>query len=149
MITRARVEVNLADCTTEARWEAKELRALLIKKDMESKDLMIGDWILDGYESAQITSLTCDGIVETTFREFSNIELIAPIPLTSEILKKNGFVYSDIPFEQSWQQFGLSIWGTMGNYHITCGMNISMDVSNVHELQHALRLCGIEKEIMI
>lgn len=32
MTTRARVEVNLADCTTEARWEAKELRALLIKE---------------------------------------------------------------------------------------------------------------------
>lgn len=33
---------------------------------MDCKDLMIGDWIEDGYKKSQVTSITCDGIVETT-----------------------------------------------------------------------------------
>lgn len=125
---------------------------------MKVSDLMIGDWVkvvdddtneiiigkikyIDG-EHSNVNVIIFDDSVSYPF----SIDCIQPIPLTPEILKKNGFVYSDIPFEQSWQQFGLSIWGTMGNYHISCGMNISMDVSNVHELQHAMKLCNIDKE---
>lgn len=125
---------------------------------MKVSDLMIGDWVaakgIDKpfrvlyitysamKEQLCIFGKTSDGIRVGPFLS----KEIQPISLTPEILKKNGFVYSDIPFEQSWQQFGLSIWGTMGNYHISCGMNISMDVSNVHELQHAMKLCNIDKE---
>lgn len=28
---------------------------------MEAKELMIGDWVLDGTKIAQVTSITCDG----------------------------------------------------------------------------------------
>ena len=57
---------------------------------MKVSDLMIGDWIGDGYKKAQVTSITCDGIVETT-SGISNIEVVDPIPLTEEILVKNDF----------------------------------------------------------
>ena len=58
---------------------------------MKANELMIEDWVLDGKNIAQIVMVTCDGIIETTFNESSNIELIEPIQLTPEILVKNGF----------------------------------------------------------
>lgn len=126
---------------------------------MEARDLMIGGCVLtldsthkekvfaqvDAIEEGKHSIL----VKKECSNWFVNIDWIEPIHLTSEILEKNGFVYSDIPFEQSWQQFGLSIYGTTGNYHINCGVNVSMNISNVHKLQHALRLCGITHEIII
>ena len=121
---------------------------------MNAKELQIGDWVrLVGNElhSYQIEEIRKEHDIYRYFlkdtKVFATEDEIEPIPLTPEILEKNGFVYSDIPFWQSWQQFGLSIYGTTENYHINCGMNVSMNVSNVHQLQHALKLCGIEKKI--
>ena len=59
---------------------------------MTTQDIMIGDWVKDGNVYAQVTAITCDGIIETTHNPHSNIELIEPIPLTAEILKENEFV---------------------------------------------------------
>lgn len=80
------------------------------------------------------------------------IGLLQPIPLTPEILEKNGFNLSRDKsgigildtywlgegigfrlhsFETDYYQFGLA------------------KIRYVHELQHTLRLCGIEKEIEI
>ena len=77
-----------------------------------------------------------------------------PIHLTQEILEKNGFVYADLPFEYFYEGYGLRIYGGNfadghSNWYIICGINVSMSVTHVHELQHALRLCKIEKEIVV
>lgn len=139
---------------------------------MKAQELMLGDWVADGDENARVTSLTCDGIIETT-RRISNIEIIDPIPLTPEILEKNGFKQTDkgsscIIGEYAWG----GIWerksttvtitfykglrsgvALLTRIETTCshegGINMvhSCDIENVHELQHAFRLCGIEKEI--
>lgn len=111
---------------------------------MKVEELSIGDWVIDGENIAQITSITCDGIIETTFNEYSNIEAIEPIPLTPEILEKNGFVYNNLPFVQAWEQNGLSIYG---DGLINCGQNVSLKCQYVHQLQHILRDCDIDKEI--
>ena len=58
-------------------------------------ELTIGDWVFDGTTKAQIIGITCDGEIETTFNEHSNIELIEPISITPEILEKNGFAIED------------------------------------------------------
>lgn len=141
-------------------------------KEMKTNDLMIGDLVrvakdvcikkgtivkvrsIDGDNSFPEKGLkgcaTCEPIDDRTLSGGVWVEYLEPIPLTPEILEKNGFLYDDIiPFEQRWQQFGLSIYGTPGNYHINCGINVSMDVSNVHQLQHALKFCGIDKEIKL
>lgn len=76
-------------------------------------------------------------------------DYLDPIPLTPEILEKNGFVYNDLPFVQSWEQFGLSLHLGGNGYRINCGQNVAMVIDSVHQLQHALRLCGIEKEIIV
>lgn len=123
---------------------------------MKANELMIGDWVLDGNIYAQVTSITCDGNIETTHNEHSNIELVKPIPLTPEILEKNGFVleegeegmygvvvapyYSrdDVPFEVFCDGEPFAIW-----------FKDPINIKYVHQLQHALRLCGIEKEIVL
>lgn len=119
---------------------------------MKANELMQGDWVKTKYGNfARVAECYQDGSIFTQAGEYKeelfDVGEFEEVPLTTEILEKNGFVNSDLPFEQSWQQYGLSIYGTTGSYHINCGINVSMDVSNIHQLQHALRLCGIEKEI--
>lgn len=131
---------------------------------MKAKDLMIGDWLLDGHVCAQVTSITCDGIIETTNNALSNIELVEPISLTSEILEKNGFTKSTPPPGIHAKCYNLD--NKEEKYHLTIAnynkykrllLNVDSEDSEcfnikcdyVHELQHALRLCGIEKEIIL
>lgn len=77
------------------------------------------------------------------------LDYLEPIPLTPEILEENGFVYNESPFVQSWEQFGLSLHLGGDGYRINCGQNVAMVIDSVHQLQHALRLCGINKEIVL
>ena len=120
---------------------------------LRSIDLMIGDWVVYRGD-AEYTNpvriegmdiLTCELITED--REDVGFDGIEPIPLTAEILEKNGFVYNAIPFVDGWEQFGLTLYRGGNGYRIDCGINVSLIIDYVHELQHALRLCGIEKEI--
>lgn len=132
---------------------------------MKASDICVGDWVEDGYKKVQVTSITCDGIVETT-AAISNIEVVEPIPLTEDILVKNGFekaytkVHGIMVDENLW--FGhiganyvelrlegnVAIWkdydekadGLYSNYLFPLP-------TSVHQLQHLMRLCGIEKEI--
>lgn len=133
---------------------------------METKDLMIGDWLLDGHVYAQVTSITCDGIIETTHNKLSNIELVEPIPLTPEILEKNEFIankhvcpypYYEYEVKENKVKVGLAFpQGNKTSYkepwvhidseyvfveHLPCMF--------VHQLQHAMRLYKIEKEIIL
>lgn len=141
--------------------------------NMEAKDLMIGDWVMDGDVAARVTSLTCDGIIETA-HGISNIEVVEPIPLTPEILEKNGFKRVDEGGEICIT--GEYVWGNKGKRNFTAvritfykglnsGVNLltkietdcshesginmihSCDIEYAHELQHALLLCGIDKSI--
>ena len=128
---------------------------------MKANELMIGDWVLMDmnyseddpmytrldYQPYQIQNGEDIDLAEET-NCIGDASVYQPIPLTPEILEKNGFVYNEIPFVLSYEQFGLSIYGIQGSYHINCGQNVSMDVSYIHQLQHALRLCKIDKEIV-
>lgn len=92
---------------------------------------------------------------------------ISPIPITPEILEKNGF--NDTSFEANnkykyiihTNEYQLSYYPKTNSFNVykkgidpfydknkfCCGFqNI---VKYVHELQHALKLCGIDKEIII
>ena len=134
---------------------------------MKPTELMIGDWVLSYPEKGRVDGIIClreehtaDGkwmaIVHLGGNKYEqvNIGILEPIPLTTEILEKNGFVYADLPFEDFYEGYGLHIHG--GNYadghsnwYIICGINVSMNVTHVHELQHALRLCGIDKDVVL
>ena len=80
---------------------------------------------------------------------------LEPIPITPEILEKNGFRnigghwydYAADYYELEVEAYCDSIWRVF--YHST-EFNIGDErvfVSHIHELQHALRLFGIKREI--
>jgi len=157
---------------------------------MKAEEFMIGDWVLglveDNEEIGKIIAkhpariikieengdyaaqcpYTFDEMYEgdgTPIEDFLWYDT-EPMPLTAEILSKNGFV-SKKGFMQK-GNFGdgpLMIWHTEDNKilrHFTHELEIS-DLSSdkgyrirficnyVHQLQHALRLCGINKEIVL
>lgn len=83
-----------------------------------------------------------------------------PLPLTAEILEKNGFerkvISDEEPYYQdkegnSYYQYGElgintpNIWFWYKDGHITMPSNCAkwIEFSSVHELQHALRLCEL------
>lgn len=131
---------------------------------MNAKELMIGDWVFTRGNIEQVTSIY-DGYICTEHYEDSHDYYFEPIPLTPEILEKNGFVETDAVVvgarKMIWESEG-------GRTEITIWMDDTMQMDirkniyyedevwytlpfacTVHELQHALRLCGIDKEIVL
>lgn len=79
-------------------------------------------------------------------------EYLAPIPLTPEILEKNGMILSlcgDFFPEDEHYELEISVVGGRIFWTINGHEYDIMCLRFVHELQHALRLCGITKEIHI
>ena len=118
---------------------------------MKANELMIANWVIDNGKYAQITGITCDGNIETTVNEKSNIELISPIPLTPEILEKNGFEEWDGWFIYAPESAGIEIaWlGTILKIGGECGNLELPTIEYVHQLQNVFMLCGISKEIVL
>lgn len=120
---------------------------------MKENELMIGDWIQvppSGIRKMKITQL-CE--------DWGDIDDIEPVPVSPEILEKNGF--KDIG-DNTWQleEKPYWFWVDFYNHEYGCEFDTSTyeykDTERrlklygdlyVHQLQHALRLCGIEKEI--
>ena len=132
---------------------------------MNSNELMLGDWVLDAEFDRNIPRRV--EIIEPrrVWLEGNNlyqpIRTIQPIPLTAEILEKNGFerttcgvdsiIYTfsddDEYYALAIDEYTDSIWRVE---YTNCEMSfplVRIMVLFVHELQHALRLCGIEKDI--
>ena len=117
---------------------------------MKATELMIGDWVsCDGkcYQIAELGGMVC---LDAEKEIFASLEDIAPIPTTPEILEKNGFTkeygaaWNIYRFSAPWfalykKEFGFML--SVGSYEIP--------IKYVHELQHALKLCGIEKEVIL
>ena len=90
-----------------------------------------------------------------------NTEILSPIPLTEGILRKNGWEYDDEVTKFApctWSGGGLILQGTDdGGYRIVVTSDYDDEDTNdtpfihlyVHELQHAMRLRRIEKEIEV
>lgn len=105
---------------------------------MEAKDLMIGDWV-------QVPSeLNRYKRIGSTF-DMDSAVLYKPIPLTPEILKKNGFKCDAHPNYVCDSYFidGISMLDFRAGYFKYCTITIQY----VHQLQHLLRLRGIDKGI--
>ena len=127
---------------------------------MKSNELMISDWVMhtdpiNNGEKVQVKEIHGDGYITVDGAITKRFE---PIPLTAEILEKNGFVefmphnwqivIDNIMIEIRESEHNMAIWldweehdtGTYASY-------ILPSPNYVHELQHALRLCNIDKEI--
>ena len=122
---------------------------------MDVRDLQLLDWLIwDDVTPCQVTAIGCD-YIETTKCGITLAEshLLKGVPLTDEILKKNfpsttnwyfigtnKFCFRIDKYKDKWDLY----FGRDGK-----GTNLQIKISYVHELQHAMRLCGIDKEIEI
>lgn len=159
---------------------------------IRKEELMIGDWVVfhdSGYASdgtmwreeriCQIDSIDEDVRVRWTDEDgeketWPHVSLLdlSPIPLTPEILEKNGFRFDgsgqmSMMLATSYGDSGTRWSIYVGLKHKTIEAHCAPPVERkpgwrksnkacleacgcfVHELQHALRLCGIEKTIDI
>ena len=142
---------------------------------------MIGDWAYIYHPTQERTPVKVDGVWIEAIEHIDNgltredspmFRIVDPIPLTPEILEKNGFRWTG-----SGDSTGMlsTPWGFDGiRYNIYVGLKkktievhsahpelrteswrkvnkISLEVCGcfVHELQHALKLCGINLEIKV
>ena len=143
---------------------------------MKANELMLGDWVLCGGTPFQVCGLKSeDKTIYGGMIPYRENE-VEPIPLTAVILEKNGFHYGNTASEEDfcgavgcgYPDKGWCFDEGAGEIKIifpneTDGGLIRLDDQNgdkhlelifcnpimVNELQHALRLCGIEKEIII
>ena len=121
--------------------------------ELSSKDLMVGDWLMFNGEPCQVRGLHNDDTA--TFVEYRSLYCLIdaePIPLTPEILEKNGLAndYYGSYFKEdehmlleiSSSEDGISWTINFHEYGI-------LKLEYVHQLQHALKLCGIDKGIVL
>lgn len=148
---------------------------------MKANELQISDWVnflidVEGgdtendpqnevYQPMQVNTIASwevGGEVESREGVINDPEQLLPIPLTAEILEKNGFEKSVSPPGIHAKCY--EIYNKDEKYCLTIAdynkykrllLNIDSEDSEcfnircdyVHQLQHALRLCNIEKEI--
>ena len=131
---------------------------------MKANELMIGDWVRvtdDDTEEAFVGRVTALDLElenvsvkrkgEETAYPFS-IGCIEGIIVAKEILEKNGFERLGTGYILLGYPFGLTNPSTPDEYKDNYWLRVaasSVNIQYVHQLQHALRLCGIEKEITL
>lgn len=140
---------------------------------MKANELQIGDYVDYRGLVIKVTSLYDKGgsnEVGWSDKEsvWVNADNVVPIPLITEILKKNGFeTEDDVHFSIQGQSDILELLLVevpFDGYYFDivrtektinkCNQRCYIDryfasIDYVHELQHALKLCGIEKEIKL
>ena len=123
---------------------------------MNIKELSIGDWVMYRNREWQVCSLyqfTGEvGLWRKDSQICENVADLTPVPLTPEVLEKNGLcvVEEDADFSE-YELFGsenFSIYHTKGTLRYRLETpQASVVCWYVHQLQHSLRLAGIDKEI--
>jgi hypothetical protein len=133
---------------------------------MKPEELMIGDWVYNTHHEKNICITPYDFFVhghDENGDQYLNCSCkpcfgrdLEPIPLTPEILEKNGFALIDEKEKMYRLNFAEdeSVCVTADfkceepfvHVRNTC-YQATPYCRYVHQLQHALRLCGIEKEI--
>lgn len=135
---------------------------------MKAEELMFRDWVhsklhnvdtqIDcvGREPGWKSDFYCVWLTSKDCWERHYMDEIEPIPLTPEILEKNGFMniegdfylrFGDykIVFDKHNAPFVMKEYDSNGFlYEVPI-----LEVTYIHELQHFLRLCGIKKEIVL
>lgn len=117
---------------------------------MEANELMIGDIICQKFSNlVLVVSAVTPPYVQCIDEEGQfHEDTIKPIPLTPEILEKNGWVNDHFGAQrQEWwldkTKFPIVRYSVNDTLH-----HNGIVLKFVHQLQHALKVCGIEKEIV-
>ena len=135
---------------------------------MYAKDLMINDWVSINDSNFQVKVIKKNGVIklyentkfgehEINFNSDYIEEFIQPIPLTPEILEKNGYKFNYLYYEKEGYP-AIELGSKKGIYNIgkvyfsddgDPDIHVYTSCQYVHELQHVLKICGIEKEIIV
>lgn len=109
---------------------------------MNTEELMIGDFVYYEPESMPIQVEEVRGDAVQFHKRSALIAFedeIQPMPITEEILELNGFINDEIAGSWWLKQPNIEVFGNNRyGWMIFSGIQIKY----VHELQHALRLCG-------
>lgn len=125
---------------------------------MKANELQIGDYFMLNGSVVIVEEISVKGWVHITDPETGCrigmtsdyiLSELKPIPLTDEIIERNGFVrYNHNKAEK------VHVVVTYGNYKRITRQNEEslidcLELAYIHELQHVLRLMGVEKEIKL
>ena len=126
---------------------------------MKATDLMIGDWVYDTMrqENKKVTRMDFE---RNPMNGVYYAETLLPIPITSDILEKNGFEKchnDEAPVEECYFYrlfakpcgwFDIDAFGLEEELGAEFVYN-DVALNYVHQLQHLLRLVGIKKEVQL
>ena len=141
-----------------------------------SKDLMVGDFVMLHYDinyktgeplytNVRITSINEDGTINVSMHDGDSwdADLINPIPITKELLEKNGFErenlitsynhYTGIDNRVSLNDDfyyinSRDVWSVHVDSEDYCTI-ANCELTYLHELQHLLKLCNIDFEFVV
>ncbi len=144
----------------------------LVRRKKDNRTMIV---VEVGYDE-NIGAITTDDRFYGDFEDYHETQ-VEPIPITPEILEKNGFkVMHGISYSETYPTYG---WGYYKTFKDNASVDVtfydepiagvstlvrmgtnssagdgtnnihSCDCNYIHQLQHALRLCGIKKEIKL
>ena len=136
---------------------------------MKANELMIGDW-LKHYNGTpvQVTKITTEHFAcaengGVNCWEYNN--KYEPIFITSEILEKNGWIKSELNLDfycgnLEYKNYNIQIHNNQDSLNTNNKWLIHIEtiyyeeisqseITYIHQLQHVLKLCGIDKEITL
>lgn len=136
---------------------------------MKATDLMIGDWVYAHHPSQEAQPVKVDagllGLMERMLigfvkRESPLFRIVSAIPLTPEILEKNGWTYNDENSQfhpKTWSGNGIMLKQENEGFRIMVVSEYDDEDTNrtpfvlryVSDIQHALKLRGKDKEIVL
>lgn len=124
---------------------------------MKAKELMTGDLVAQKHSGLllKVSEVRPPYIIADGEDGQFHEDTLEPIPLTEEILLANGFDYErniGYVYEDDEYEVIVDLWNH--GYRILHDRAVVMNIHCfsdvfVHELQHALRLCDVDKEIII
>lgn len=122
---------------------------------LKISDLSIGDYVCYCDRVYKVYSIEESGLVSANNNSYScphimkHIDYIDPIPITAEILEKNGIhrTYEDDAYAIFTADGLWVVKYSDGDWELSTPPVCCIGIKYVHQLQHALRLVGVDKEI--
>jgi len=129
---------------------------------MDKTELMIGDWVMckrplrepttERVGDLGLCTMTIANVQEHDPRIITyGYDKLLPIPLTRDILEKNGFHHDSDDYYRLWVddyrlfiEIGGLVFVSIG-HKINTYPKVSVNIKYVHEFQHALRMVGLRR----
>lgn len=112
---------------------------------MDTRQLMVGDYILVDNEVCQVDAIWYKGSISYQGNDVcGDTDNPQPIPITTEFLEKNDFQEIN---KGIWSNFHIALFKLQDTYRV---LYTHIDVKYVHELQHLYKLLyACDKEIKL